>query len=532
MNSKYEYTRPFPTELKQAKREIEALCRKEGLDFFDVIFEMVTRDEMCEFAAYLGFPSRYPHWSFGQEYDYYLKHHQWDQFRISEMVINNDPAIAYLMDSNGLVDQQMVMAHVYGHVDFFKNNAYFKYTNRKMLNKMANHASLVRRYIDIYGDAEVEAWVDICLSIQNLIDPHSVAIRRTEEKSLEFDFEDPKFKKAGRFDVDKDYMERYINTPDFIEHQKKTAATTRKKDKNFPARPMRDVVLFLYQYAALPKWKVNILGMIREESYYFAPQAMTKILNEGWASYWHSHVMTKLGIAGDSGIVDYATHCAGTWATDHNPFNPYKLGVELFRDIEERWDKGQFGEEWDKCEDLLVKQAWDKKLGLGREKIFEVRELYNDVTFLETFLTPDFCLKTKIFDKLVIKHYGEALKLGKMTLFDAYNDLKRGLLFQMTNRASPFIYVINGNYQNRGELLLRHTHDGQDLDLPFAQATLENIYRIWQRPVYLETIVNKNPTLYSHKESGFTTDKQDDSADLFIFSPYGNITLDSINFNI
>jgi len=272
--------------------------------------------------------------------------------------------------------------------------------------------------------------------------------------------------------------------------------------------------------------------MIREESYYFAPQAMTKILNEGWASYWHSHVMTKLGIAGDSGIVDYATHCAGTWATDHNPFNPYKLGVELFRDIEERWDKGQFGEEWDKCEDLLVKQAWDKKLGLGREKIFEVRELYNDVTFLETFLTPDFCLKTKIFDKLVIKHYGEALKLGKMTLFDAYNDLKRGLLFQMTNRASPFIYVINGNYQNRGELLLRHTHDGQDLDLPFAQATLENIYRIWQRPVYLETIVNKNPTLYSHKESGFTTDKQDDSADLFIFSPYGNITLDSINFNI
>jgi len=508
MTEKYEYQRPFPTDLKLAKREIEALCRAEGLDFFDVIFEMVTRDEMCEFAAYLGFPSRYPHWSFGQEYDYYLKHHHWDAFRISEMVINNDPSIAYLMDSNSLVDQKMVMAHVYGHVDFFKNNAYFKHTNRKMLDKMANHSSLVRRYIDLYGEEHVEQWFDVCLSVDNLIDPHSVAIKRQPEKSLTFDYEDPKFKEARGFDIDKDYMERYINTPEFLEFQKRKMAELTKKEKRFPAQPMRDVMLFLYQHAPLPKWKRNILGLVHEEANYFAPQAMTKVINEGWASYWHSHVMTKLGIAGDDGIIDYAIHCASTWAIDkNNPFNPYKIGVELFRDIEDRWNKGQFGPEWEECKDMEERQAWDKKLGLGREKIFEVRELYNDVTFLETFLTPDFCFKTKIFDALVVEYYLEHLRLGKLTLYDAYNDIKRSLLARLTNHSAPFIYAVDGNYGNRGELLLVHKHEGKDLDFPFAQATLQNIYKIWQRPVHLETIVKDTPVRFTQREDNFKSEE-------------------------
>src|SRR6202007_3200778 len=104
-------------------------------------------------------------------YDYGLS-------KIYEMVINNDPCYAYLMRCNHTVDQKLVMAHVYGHCDFFKNNAYFGHTNRKMMDEMANHGSRIRRYVEKYGEDEVEAFVDRCMSIDDLIDLHSTAIRR------------------------------------------------------------------------------------------------------------------------------------------------------------------------------------------------------------------------------------------------------------------------------------------------------------------------------------------------------------------
>ena len=132
-----------------------------------------------------------------------------------------------------------------------------------------------------------------------------------------------------------------------------------------------------------------MLAIIREEAYYFAPQGQTKIMNEGWASYWHSTIMTQKTLH-PSELVDYADHHSGTMATQPGRLNPYKLGIELFRDIEERWNKGQFGPEWEECDDLDARQKWDKQLGLGRQKIFEVRRIHNDVTFIDTFLTRGF----------------------------------------------------------------------------------------------------------------------------------------------
>ena len=119
-------------------------------------------------------------------------------------------------------------------------------------------------------------------------------------------------------------------------------------------------------------------------------------MNEGWASYWHSTIMTRHGLT-DAEVVDYADHHSGTMATSPHRLNPYKLGIELFRDIEERWNTGRFGPEYDACDDLHAKEKWDKQLGLGREKIFEVRRIHNDVTFIDAFLTPEFCIKHKLF---------------------------------------------------------------------------------------------------------------------------------------
>jgi stage V sporulation protein R len=123
---------------------------------------------------------RYPHWRFGMEFDHLSKSHIYGLSQIYEMVINNNPAYAYLLEGNSMVDQKMVMAHVLGHVDFFKNNYYFSKTNRKMMDSMANHATRIRRHIERYGLDKVEGFIDVCLSLDNLIDPMSPFIVRHE----------------------------------------------------------------------------------------------------------------------------------------------------------------------------------------------------------------------------------------------------------------------------------------------------------------------------------------------------------------
>src|SRR3989338_3428716 len=147
-------------ELIEWREKIEKHAREFGLDFYPVIFEVLDWNEMNMVAAYGGFPTRYPHWSFGMEYEKLSKSYAYGLSKIYEMVINNDPVIAYLLKSNSTMDQKLVMAHVYGHADFFKNNEYFSKTNRKALDMMANHGVRVRRYIEKFGFERVESFLD------------------------------------------------------------------------------------------------------------------------------------------------------------------------------------------------------------------------------------------------------------------------------------------------------------------------------------------------------------------------------------
>ena len=187
-------------------------------------------------------------------------------------------------------------------------------------------------------------------------------------------------------------------------------------------------------------------------------------MNEGWASYWHSTIMTTKTLD-PSELVDYADHHSGTMATQPGRLNPYKLGIELFRDIEERWNKGQFGPEYEECDDYEKRRRWDKELGLGRQKIFEVRKIHNDVTFIDTFLTPDFCRRHKLFS---FKHndQNETYEIESRE----FKKIKERLLFGLTNFGQPIIRVKDGNYRNRGELYLHHEHFGVDLKLDHAAA--------------------------------------------------------------
>lgn len=219
-------------------------------------------------------------------------------------------------------------------------------------------------------------------------------------------------------------------------------------------------------------------------------------MNEGWATYWHSRLMTTR-ILDASEIIDYADHAAGVLATSGGRLNPYKLGVELFRHIEERWDRGQFGKEWEDCDDLDAKKNWNLRLGLGKQKIFEVRALYNDVTFIDEFLTPDFVREHKLFS-FNWSNRNERYEIESRE----FASVKEKLLFQLTNGGNPFIYVEDANFDNRGELLLRHDHQGLDLRQDYAKEVMRSMLRIWKRPINVTTVVEGKPVMlrYDGKE--------------------------------
>src|SRR6516165_3990800 len=290
------YNTNLPPDLRALKEEIEGHARAYGLDFYETIFEVIDADDLNEVAAYGGFPTRYPHWSFGMAYEELRKGYDYGLSKIYEMVINNDPCYAYLMRSNHTVDQKLVMAHVYGHCDFFKNNAYFGHTNRKMMDEMANHGARIRHYVERFGEDEVEAFVDRCMSIDDLIDVHSTAIRRREPVSR-YDFtpepETDDALRATRF-KSKDYMDDYINPRDVLKAEEDERRKVKEQAaRSFPEHPEKDVLLFLIENAPVKPWQRDIVEIIRDEAYYFAPQGQTKIINEGWASFWHSTIMTQ-----------------------------------------------------------------------------------------------------------------------------------------------------------------------------------------------------------------------------------------------
>ncbi len=278
------YDTRLPPDLRALKEEIEAHARKYGLDFYETIFEVLDAEDLNEVASYGGFPTRYPHWSFGMQFEELHKGYDYGLSKIYEMVINNDPCYAYLMRCNHTVDQKLVMAHVYGHCDFFKNNAYFAHTNRKMMDEMANHGVRIRRYAEKHGEDEVEAFIDRCMSIDDLIDIHSTAIRRREDVSrYDFKEEEEEAMKLTRF-KSKDYMDTYINPQKALKAEEDERRKLKEQTaRNFPERPEKDVLLFLIEHAPLKGWQRDILSIVRDEAYYFAPQGQTKVINEGWA---------------------------------------------------------------------------------------------------------------------------------------------------------------------------------------------------------------------------------------------------------
>lgn len=483
-------------ELKNLIPQVLQACKDWGLDFYPTVVQLLTYDEISEIASYGGFPVRYPHWSFGMEYEELQAGYEYGMHKISEMVINTNPCVIYNHASNTLLDHLTVVAHATGHNDFFKNNIHFSATDTNMMNKMANHGERIRNYMTRWGKERVTEFLDWAMRINTLVDGAAAWEDKTiKEKNI---IDKKEYNNPRLFKVDKEnlYMDPFINTKEFKEKQKRKAENNDiAYEISLFKEPTRNIMGFLRDNAPLKTWQADIISMLYEESLYFYPQRQTKTLNEGWASAVDSVIMTEKGFASlgqpshDCGIIEYADH---KWKVLGGKYsvNPYKLGFYLLKDIRERWDKGRFGDDWEECNDMRIKENWDLKTNLGKEKIFEVRKYYNDFSLIHEFFTEDFCIEQEFFHW---KKYpnGEVRVESK-----DYKKIKNKLLQRHLNGGLPDIRLTEPNYRGRGELFLQHNYDGRDLYASYVAPVLCSIYNIWGKSVYLATQKDYNEIVY------------------------------------
>ncbi|MFA9427998.1 SpoVR family protein [Natronorubrum sp. A-ect3] len=597
------------SELEEPVTEARNLAEKLGLEPYAVKYWIIDYDEMNELIAYGGFQSRYPHWRWGMQYDKQQKQGQYGGGKAFEIVNNDNPAHAFLQESNTIADQKAVITHVEAHSDFFANNEWFGlFTGGRADQAAVNAAAMLERHaraIDEYMSdpeidrAEVEKWIDHCLSLEDNINQHQVFERRLDVDGPAEEIDEDLAEKLDELGLSEE-IKGEVFDDEWLEKLE-----AEDESVSFPETPQKDVLAFVREHGKqyddetgraveMEEWQRDILDMMRAEAYYFAAQKMTKVMNEGWAAYWESTMMTDETFAGDDEFMNYADHMAKVLAS--GGLNPYSLGMELWEYVENRtnrrdvlehllrvegvsWrnlmdvvdfeavletleppeaidvitpetldDLEDVPEEWVDHEALaaarkgeididrypwkvltyeglarrhysLVKRQHrgflarvsqqeieqigrylfddaryetveealaDVEFTAGWDRMFDIRESHNDVTFLDEFLTQEFITENNYFT------YEHSQATGQFHVAsDAAEDVKKKLLLQFTNFGKPTIAVYDGNYNNANELLLGHQYNGVMLDLGQARETLKRIFELWGRPVNLLTIVKE-----------------------------------------
>lgn len=480
---------PMPKELKKLTPVILKACADFGCDFYPTVVQMCRYDEISELAAYGGFPVRYPHWRFGMEYEELQRGYEFGMHKIYEMVINTSPCYIYCLNSNTLADNLTVIAHATGHNHFFKNNIYFSPTTQNAINELANHGSRIRKYMSTWGKERVTEFIDHVLRLDSLIDPAAAWEKKEVREVVITDKRTYRQPRRLHVDPNRRHMENFINPKEWTKKERDRCNKEETADEiGIFGNPTKDILRWIKDFAPLKPWQQDIVSMLYEEALYFSPQGMTKVGNEGFASWIDYNIMAKQGYIGlgqemyDTGIVDYATHKMGVLGGKYST-NPYKLGFEILCDIEERWNKGRFGTEWDECDDIKVKEKWDKGLGLGKEKVFEVCKYYDDVNLINDFFTEDLCRKLNLYESKWYKNGEKRIESRD------YKRVKKQLISRHMNRGLPDIRLADPNHRGRGQMFLQHFPDiqGQVLYDPYARDVLTSIRFLMKTDVLLAT---------------------------------------------
>jgi len=471
----------YPPELEKMIPKVLEACYEFGLDPYPPVVELLTYDEISEVAAYGGFPVRFPHWSFGMEYEELSRGYEYGMHKIYEMVINTNPSYIYCLDSNPLVDHVTVIAHATGHSDFFKNNTWFAPTTENAMNELANHGTRIRRYMDRWGKERVVSFIDKILCIDDLLDLSAAwNQRQVKERRIRDnrEYHHPRRLRLPETEGERhDYMDDWINNDQWRSAEKKRIAELEvMKELSIQPGMKKDVLGYLVENAPLNPWQQDIIAMLYREAQYFAPQGLTKMLNEGWASYVDYCIMARKHWAGGAGVWDYSKHKMGVLGGKYS-MNPYSIGFKLFLHIEERWNKGRFGREYDQCKDMMERRKWDTKAGLGHEKVFEVRRVHNDLTAVHEFVDQEFVDKYEIYvwERFPTPDGGFQYRIKTR---DA-KDIKRLLMQRYSNAGRPNIQLADANYAGKRIFLLQHVWEGRTLHPQYAVATLKPLWHIW-----------------------------------------------------
>jgi stage V sporulation protein R len=457
---------------------IRAKVQELGLDCYPQEFEICDHNQMLAYMAYAGMPSHYPHWSYGKAYEKLKTLYDYGVSGIPyEMVINSNPALAYLMRDNSLLLQILTIAHVYGHNDFFKNNFTFKTTRAEYtISTFKAHGNRVRAYLEdpSIGVEKVEAVLDAAHAV-SLQCRRNLAVRKRtpdEERQQLLDAARPPTDPFKRI-----HRRREVVEPDL---------------RKVPLAPDEDLLLFIGDHNPfLAEWEKDLLTIVHEEAQYFIPQIETKIMNEGWATYWHKRILDSLELPQELQLEFIVRHNQVV-----RPFpgslNPYHIGLRVWEDICRHYDAPTPEE----AETLGPTHP------TGTQKLFEVREADRDVSFLRRHLTEDLMRDLHLFE---YDTKGDELVISQVADTDGWRQVKETLLKNVGMGGIPVIRVENADYGQNRTLYLVHAHEGRDLQLEYAEKTLAHIHRLWQRDVALESIVSGKRSLLTYNDRGFAT---------------------------
>lgn len=431
------------SEIQGWSEKIEEIAQREGLECYPLEFELVNYHDMLSYEAYVGMPSRYPHWSFGKSYEKLKTLYQYNLTGLPyEMVINSDPCIAYLMKDNTLLLQILTIAHVYGHNDFFKNNRLFKEgTDAKYtLEMFKSHASRIKSLINdpSIGYERVERILDAAHALK-LQTHRVVGEKRLSQEELKKGLIEEYYQKSSQRSIFEPYREQI---PPEI--------------NKIPLQPEDDLLSFIIKYGKLEAWENSILEIVRSETRYFIPQIETKIMNEGWASFWHYKILKQLDLPPALHLEFIKRHNeVVTPVTGH--LNPYYLGFEIFNSLMEEY---------------------------GKEKIFEVRAYERDESFLRRYLTQKLCMKLNLFEYL---KRGNQYIVENVPDDDGWKIIRNTLCRFVGMGGVPLIQVVDMSEKD-GTLTLEHVFDGRELEKTYAEQTLKHVAHLWKQKVILKTI--------------------------------------------
>lgn len=459
--------------------KIRVLVDRYGLKCYPQEFEVCDHNDMIGYMAYSGMPSHYSHWSYGKSYEKQKTLYEYGMSGLPyEMVINSNPCVAYLMRDNTDLLQILTIAHVYGHNDFFANNFTFrsgldaKYT----LEMFKNQARRIDSYVE-------DPSIGIEL-VEDVID-HAHALSYQTSKNLAIKKLSPEEQITRKIQAAQGPEDPYQD----IHPSKEYKVPDIKK---FPVEPEEDLLSFIAKYNRyLPEWKRDVINIVANTTRYFIPQMETKIMNEGWASYWHYKILQNLGME-QGHYLEFLVRHNQVLRPIPGGLNPYHLGFVIWHDIERRWNQGDTGREYSDDTPKQDISSLDENDTPGRKKIFEVRSSDRDTSFLRRFLTKEIMQELELFQH---EKRGKDRVITKVSDEESWQEVKENLIRNVGTGSIPIIRIEDADFGKNRTLYLKHSHDGRDLQLEYAEHTLRHLKALWEREVALETYINGKRSL-------------------------------------